>query len=128
MLTAEEKINPTLVYKIGVEDGIWSPAEQEIKNMLHLVAYDISTLDSAGQKRLRLVAKTCEDYGVRVEKSVFECDLEEASFEKLWEQLNEIIDEDEDSLVAYRICRSCVKDIQSAGVLMRPTKRIAYIF
>lgn len=91
--------------------------------MLHLVAYDI-----CAPKRLRLVAKTCEDYGVRIEKSVFECDLSESLFEALWEQLNTLIDADEDSLIAYRICRSCVKDIQIAGVLRRPSKQIAYIF
>ena len=128
MLTEAEKFNPTQVYKIGIEDGLWDPAKTEIKNMLFLVAYDISTLDSAGQKRLRLVAKTCEDYGIRIEKSVFECDLEEVTFEAFWAKLNTLIDGDEDSLIAYRICRSCVKDILSAGTLCRPVKRIAYIF
>ena len=43
-------------------------------------------------------------------------------------QINEIIEPDEDALVAYRICRTCVKDILSAGALYRPVQRIAYIF
>ena len=123
MLSEDERENPTRVYKIGIEDNRWIPAETEFKNMLHLVAYDICS-----PKRLRLVAKTCLDYGVRVEKSVFECDLDEATFASFWDRLNEIIEPDEDALVAYRICRTCVKDILSAGALYRPIKRIAYIF
>ena len=123
MLSEEERGDPTQVYKIGIADNRWIPAETEFKNMLHLVAYDICS-----PKRLRLVAKTCLDYGVRVEKSVFECDLDESTFAAFWDRLNEIIDPDEDALIAYRICRTCVKDILSAGALYRPIQRIAYIF
>lgn len=123
MLSEEERGDPTQVYKIGIADNRWIPAETEFKNMLHLVAYDICS-----PKRLRLVAKTCLDYGVRVEKSVFECDLAEGTFASFWDRLNEIIDPDEDALIAYRICRTCVKDILSAGALYRPIQRIAYIF
>jgi len=38
-----------------------------------LVVYDVSTADPAGGRRLRRVARACEDYGQRVQKSVFEC-------------------------------------------------------
>ncbi|NLB69130.1 MAG: CRISPR-associated endonuclease Cas2 [Lentisphaerae bacterium] len=96
--------------------------------MLYLIAYDISTVDKSGQRRLRQVAKACENYGIRVEKSVFECDLKEEIFTVFWGSLIEIIDPDEDALIAYRICRSCVKDVLSAGALYRPVKRLAYIF
>ncbi len=41
--------------------------------MLILVCYDVSTIEAAGRRRLRRVAQACEDYGVRVQKSVFEC-------------------------------------------------------
>jgi len=43
--------------------------------MLILVTYDVSTVEKAGQRRLRRVAQACEDYGVRVQKSVFECQV-----------------------------------------------------
>src|SRR5439155_15213906 len=43
--------------------------------MLILVTYDVSTVEKAGQRRLRRVARACEDYGVRVQKSVFECQV-----------------------------------------------------
>ena len=41
--------------------------------MLVLVTYDVRTENKAGQKRLRDVAKICENYGQRVQYSVFEC-------------------------------------------------------
>ena len=72
-----------------------APGEKE---MLTLVAYDI-----ADPKRLSRVAKICEDYGVRVQYSVFECRLEEAEFEDYWLKLLCEIDEDEDRVVAYKI-------------------------
>jgi hypothetical protein len=50
--------------------GIFIPACKEVLHMLHLVAYDISD-----PKRLSRVARVCKDYGIRVEYSVFECDL-----------------------------------------------------
>ena len=87
-----------------------------------LVAYDI-----AGARRLRRVAKLCEDYGVRVQKSVFECDLELAQFEQMWSELCNEIDRDTDFLVAYPLCRSCVEKIESAGVMIRPDKVLAYV-
>jgi CRISPR-associated protein Cas2 len=43
--------------------------------VLILVTYDVSTVEKAGQRRLRRVAQACEDYGVRVQKSVFECQV-----------------------------------------------------
>ena len=99
------------------------PSEKEVRNMLRLVAYDITE-----PKRLRLVAKACEDYGIRIEKSVFECDLNENDYLELWERLLGLIDETEDSLIAYRICKSCVKETASAGVIERPVKRLYYLF
>ena len=51
--------------------------------MLILVTYDVSTVEKAGQRRLRRVARACEDYGVRVQKSVFECQVGQ----KEWVQL-----------------------------------------
>jgi len=114
-------------YHIGITAPRFIPAEQDIHDMLRLIAYDISTLDNAGQKRLRLAAKLCEDFGVRIEKSVFECDLSESAFAEFWERLSALIDPDTDSLVAYRICRTCVKDILTAGVIERPKQVLYYL-
>ena len=83
--------------------------------MLHIVVYDIS--DS---KRLRHAARLCERFGVRVEKSVFEANLEDDEFRGFWKLLNREIEPGEDSLIAYRICRSCAKDVLTAGIAIRP--------
>ena len=44
--------------------------------MMTLVSYDVSTVDAAGRKRLRKVAKECVNYGQRVQNSVFEVDVD----------------------------------------------------
>jgi CRISPR-associated protein Cas2 len=51
--------------------------------MLIIVTYDVSTETAAGRKRLRRVAKACEKMGQRVQKSVFECTVNEMQFEQL---------------------------------------------
>lgn len=66
--------------------------------MLHLIAYDI-----ANPKRLRRVAKICEDYGIRVERSVFECDLSDTDMAAFWTRLCQTVDTREDCVVSYRI-------------------------
>ncbi len=93
-----------------------------INYMLIIVAYDIC--DGA---RLRKVAKTCEQYGARVEKSVFHCDIPPDRFERLWKDLENIIDEEEDAVVAYRICSSCLYQSTSMGMVPEPEKRVCYI-
>jgi CRISPR-associated protein Cas2 len=109
-------------YKIGRTVYEYNPAEEEYKNMLHLVAYDIRE-----PRRLRRVAKVCEDYGIRVEYSVFECDLAEDNFRQLWKELKDEIDEDEDCILAYKICGKCVSFIESMGAVVRPGKPLLYI-
>ncbi len=66
--------------------------------MLILVTYDISTADTAGQKRLRNVAKKCLDFGQRVQNSVFECWLDNVNFVKLKGELLDIVELESDSL------------------------------
>ena len=69
--------------------------------MMTLVSYDVSTVDAAGRKRLRKVAKECVNYGQRVQNSVFEVDVEYGTFLKLKDILMKIIDEEQDSLRFY---------------------------
>ncbi len=71
--------------------------------MLIIVTYDVSTETAAGRRRLRRVAKTCESMGQRVQKSVFECQVNEMQYEQLIRDLLAEIDETEDSLRFYRI-------------------------
>jgi CRISPR/Cas system-associated endoribonuclease Cas2 len=65
--------------------------------MLIVVTYDVSTETAAGRKRLRRVAKVCESMGQRVQKSVFECQVNEMQFEELERRLLGEIDEAEDN-------------------------------
>lgn len=71
--------------------------------MLIIVAYDVSTESAAGRKRLRRVAKACERIGQRVQKSVFECQVNEMRYEALERELLAEINQDEDNLRFYRI-------------------------
>jgi CRISPR-associated protein Cas2 len=71
--------------------------------MLVLVCYDVSTESKAGRRRLRRVARVCESTGQRVQKSVFECQLDVAKFETLERELLAEIDPTMDCLRLYRI-------------------------
>ena len=71
--------------------------------MLIIVTYDVCTESAAGRKRLRRVAKVCESVGQRVQKSVFECSVNEMQFEELEHRLLAEIDVMQDNLRFYRI-------------------------
>jgi CRISPR-associated protein Cas2 len=69
--------------------------------MLVLITYDVNTETLAGQKRLRKVAKQCQNYGQRVQNSVFECLIDAAQLRQLKHLLTELIDPEKDSLRFY---------------------------
>jgi CRISPR-associated protein Cas2 len=69
--------------------------------MLVLVSYDVATSVPAGQKRLHRVAKTCRNYGQRVQYSVFECIVDPAQWATLRQKLIDEIDPEKDSLRFY---------------------------
>jgi CRISPR-associated protein Cas2 len=71
--------------------------------MLIIVTYDVSTETREGRRRLRRVAKVCESMGQRVQKSVFECQVNDMQLEQLERNLLAEIDEQEDNLRFYRI-------------------------
>ena len=71
--------------------------------MLVLVCYDVNTETSVGRRRLRRVAKVCESTGQRVQKSVFECQVDVAQFEALERRLLAEINPDQDCLRLYRM-------------------------
>ena len=118
----EVEIDDTSRYLLGLSPDRYDPSREKYKHMLYLVAYDICQA-----RRLRRVAKVCEDYGFRVEYSVFECDLSEEDFRHFWDDLSREIDPREDSILAYRICASCVRRIVSLGNVIRPTKPLVYM-
>ncbi len=80
-----------------------------------LVTYDVSTETAAGRRRLHKVAKACEAFGQRVQKSVFECTLSPADLERLKHRLLSLIKESEDSLRFYRLQEPREKYLQAYG-------------
>ncbi|KEK09124.1 CRISPR-associated endonuclease Cas2 [Lysinibacillus sp. fkY74-1] len=83
--------------------------------MLVLVTYDVVTKTAAGQKRLRKVAKTCENYGLRVQNSVFECVVDATQFKQLQLELQAIIDVDLDSLRFYQLGNNYKSKVKHIG-------------
>ena len=71
--------------------------------MLMLVTYDVATGDAAGRRRLRHVARLCQDFGQRVQYSVFECEVDAAQWAVLRARLIDEIDPRSDSLRFYRL-------------------------
>lgn len=83
--------------------------------MMTLVSYDVSTVDAAGRKRLRKVAKECVNYGQRVQNSVFEVDVDYGTFLKLKDRLMKTIDEEQDSLRFYYLGNNWKRRVEHIG-------------
>lgn len=71
--------------------------------MMVLITYDVSTESEGGKRRLRRVARACQDFGQRVQFSVFECEVEPAQWVKLRARLMKEIDAKTDSLRFYQL-------------------------
>lgn len=83
--------------------------------MMVLVTYDVNTETHEGRRRLRKVAKACEDVGQRVQNSVFECLVDPAQWTKLKNILVDIIDEKSDSLRFYFLGANWRKRVEHIG-------------
>lgn len=84
--------------------------------MLILVSYDVRTEDVAGRRRLRRVARVCVNHGQRVQKSVFECRVDQAQYEALERALLAEIDLNEDNLRFYRLTEPLAQHVKEFGV------------
>jgi len=84
--------------------------------MLVVVTYDVSTVEAAGRRRLSRVARACKDYGVRVQKSVFECQVGETEWVRLRGRLLDEYQVDEDSLRFYFLDEAAVERTEHHGV------------
>ena len=83
--------------------------------MLVLITYDVNTTTSAGRKRLAKVSKKCLDYGQRVQNSVFECIVDSTQFRHLKYELEELIDEETDSLRFYNLGDKYKSKVEHVG-------------
>jgi CRISPR-associated protein Cas2 len=87
--------------------------------MFVLVSYDVAITSPGGKRRLRRVAKTCLNFGQRVQFSVFECVVEPAQWVALRNQLESIIDMDHDSLRYYYLGSNWKRKVEHVGA--KPT-------
>ena len=83
--------------------------------MMVIISYDVATSSDDGKKRLRKVAKACQNHAQRVQNSVFEADLYYSTFLKLKAELLKLIDEDEDSLRFYYLGNNWKRKVEHVG-------------
>lgn len=87
--------------------------------MMILVTYDVSTITANGPRRLRRVAKACQDFGQRVQNSVFEIEVDPAQWTALKHRLETIIDPEQDSLRYYYLGANWQRRVEHIGA--KPT-------
>lgn len=83
--------------------------------MLVLVTYDVNTREEGGKKRLRNVARTCEDFGQRVQFSVFEIEVDPAQWTRVKARLESIIEPASDSLRYYYLGSNWARRVEHVG-------------
>lgn len=80
-----------------------------------LITYDVCTEDASSAKRLRRIAKACENVGQRVQKSVFECLVDPHQLVVLRNRLCSIIDSEKDSLRIYYLGKNWERRVDHFG-------------
>jgi CRISPR-associated protein Cas2 len=83
--------------------------------MMILITYDISMENDDGKRRLRYIAKECLNYGVRVQYSVFECDIMPDQWVRLKARLLDIYNPKEDSLRFYKLGKNWRNRVEHHG-------------
>jgi CRISPR-associated protein Cas2 len=86
-----------------------------VRAVLVVVSYDVNTIEAAGRRRLRRIARTCQDYGQRVQFSVFECEVTPGDWVKLRAKLLEEMDQARDSVRFYFLGADGKRRIEHAG-------------
>jgi CRISPR-associated protein Cas2 len=84
--------------------------------MLMLITYDVNTETEGGKRRLRKVAKTCTNYGQRVQNSVFECIMDAAKAREVKAILEKLVDKNKDSLRFYNLGNNYKNKVEHIGV------------
>ena len=78
--------------------------------MFYLFCYDISNA-----RRLRRTAKILENFGIRVQKSFFQCEMEQKRMLDLRDQVLKVIDTDKDYFFIYPLCEDCSRKALTDG-------------
>lgn len=84
--------------------------------MFVLITYDVNITSPHGAKRLRNVAKECQNYGKRVQNSVFECIVTEVQLTTLRNNLARIIDQNQDSIRFYILGNNWKRKVETLGI------------
>lgn len=88
---------------------------------MQLISYDISD-----NRMRRKVAKELENYGVRVQYSVFECNLSAKQYQELYAKLIKIsLNMQEGSIRIYSVCDNCRKKTVTIGEPMAQVERLS---
>lgn len=88
--------------------------------MMVLVTYDVNTTTPAGRNRLRSIARACQDWGQRVQFSVFEIELDPGQWIRLKARLEGLIDPETDSLRYYHLGANWTRRVEHIGA--KPAK------
>ena len=99
----------------GRGDLISAGISEKDHDMWIIVCYDVNTETSAGRRRLRRVAQVCKNFGQRVQKSVFECQVDEMKFEQLRRRLLKEVELELDNLRIYRLTEPRDKHVEEFG-------------
>lgn len=83
--------------------------------MMVLVTYDVSTVEEGGARRLRRIAKACQDFGQRVQNSVFEVEVDPAQWTALKSRLEDIASVEHDSLRYYYLGSNWQRRVEHVG-------------
>jgi len=86
------------------------------ESLLVLITYDVNTVSISGQKRLRRVSKICQNYGQRVQNSVFECVVDATQYTSLKFELESVIDKEKDSLRFYKLGNNYKNKVEHIGI------------
>ena len=92
------------------------PADQsEIQHRTSERSFVVISYDIPDDRRRLKVAHTLSGYGERVQKSVFECVLAAADYQRLRERLSRLIDVEQDNLRFYHLCGACRPRVEAIG-------------
>lgn len=88
--------------------------------MMVLITYDVSFADGGGERRLRHISKICLDYGVRVQYSVFECEITPDQWVQFQNKLFDAYDSEVDSLRFYKLGSNWRNRVEHHGAKKAP--------
>lgn len=83
--------------------------------MMVLISYDVAVTSAGGARRLRKIAKECQNYGQRVQYSVFECVIDPGQWARLKHTLESLMNPEIDSLRYYYLGRNYKNRVEHVG-------------